>query len=211
MAAPFDLCVITSRSARFGRGHLDVAQAALDGGCRFLQLRDKGLSSRALLELGRQIRQLCREYQAVFVVNDRLDIALAAEADGVHLGQDDLPIAEARRLLGPEAIIGASANTVEAARRAEAEGASYLGVGPVYATASKEDAGTAIGLSPIANIKASVGLPALAIGGINRDNVSAVIGAGADGVAVISAVSEAEDMVKATVGLIEAIRAARKP
>jgi thiamine-phosphate diphosphorylase len=210
MAAPFDLCVITSRSARFGRGHLDVAQAALDGGCRFLQLRDKELSSRALLDLGRQMRQLCREYQAVFVVNDRLDIAFAAEADGVHLGQDDLPIAEARRLLGPKAIVGASASTAEAARRAEAEGASYLGVGPVYATASKDNAGAAIGLSPISDIKANISLPVLAIGGINRDNMSAVIGAGADGVAVISAVSEAEDMVSATAGLIEAIRAARK-
>jgi thiamine-phosphate diphosphorylase len=211
MAAPFDLCVITSRSARFGRDHLDIAQAALDGGCRFLQLRDKELSSRALLDLGRQMRQLCREYQAVFVVNDRLDIALATEADGVHLGQDDLPIAEARRLLGPKAVIGASTSTVEGARRAEAEGASYLGVGPVYATASKDDAGTAIGLSPISDIKADVGIPALAIGGINRDNVSAVIGAGADGVAVISAISEAEDMVRETAGLMRAIRAARKP
>jgi thiamine-phosphate pyrophosphorylase len=175
-----------------------------------LQLRDKDLGSRALFDLGRQMRRLCDQWQALLIINDRLDMALAVKADGVHLGDQDLPIAIARRLLGPQAIIGASVRTAEEAQRAQAAGASYLGVGPVYATMSKTDAGTAIGLRPIAEIGADVSIPALAIGGISHDNVGEVIRAGAAGVAVISAVSEARDMVTATAELLEAVRAAHQ-
>ena len=206
----YDLCVITARCDRFGRSHLDVAKAALEGGCRLLQFRDKTLSSRHLWSLGLEMRRLTREYGARLIINDRVDIALAVEADGVHLGDEDLPIAAARRLIGERAIIGASVSAAAQARQAQSVGATYLGVGPVYPTASKADAGEAIGPALITEVKRGMSLPVLALGGINRDNVAAVIRAGADGVAVISAVSEAEDMVAAASGLLEAIRSAQR-
>jgi len=206
----YDLCVITARSDRLRRDHLDVAGAALQAGCPMLQLRAKDLSTCELLALGTQLRQLTRDCGALLIVNDRVDIALAVEADGVHLGEQDLPISIARRLLGKQAIIGASAATPERAIAAKCHGASYIGVGPIYSTSSKADAGDAIGCAPIEQIKDAAGLPVLAIGGITRDNVAAVIRAGADGVAVISAVSEADDMAGATSALLDAIRAARQ-
>jgi len=206
----YDLCVITARSDRLRRDHLDIATAALQAGCPMLQLRAKGLSTCELLALGTQLRQLTRDRGALLIVNDRVDIALAVEADGVHLGEQDLPIAIARRLLGEQAIIGASAATPERAIAAKSHGASYIGVGPIYSTSSKADAGDAIGCAPIEQIKDAAGLPVLAIGGITRDNVAAVIRAGADGVAVIAAVSEADDMAGATSALLDAIRAARQ-
>jgi len=217
----FELCVITSESVcppgaeRGGgeqrRSHLEVARAALQGGCRLIQLRDKAASSRRLWALGTEMRLLTRDYGARLIVNDRLDVALAVEADGVHLGDEDLPLREARRLLGREAIIGASVSTPEEAEQAQAEGASYLGVGPIYPTASKAEAGQAVGPAMVAQIRREVSLPLLAIGGIDRDNAGEAIRAGADGAAVISAVAQAEDMVAATAGLLEAIRAARRP
>ena len=206
----YDLCVITARSERLRRDHLDIARAALEAGCPMLQLRAKDLSTRELLALGMQLRQLTRDRGALFIVNDRVDIAWAIEADGVHLGEQDLPVAVARRLLGKQAIIGASVITPERAIEAKSGGASYLGVGPIYPTPSKADAGDAIGCAPIGQIKHAAGLPVLAIGGITRDNVAAVIRAGADGVAVISAVSEADDMAGATSALLDAVRAARQ-
>jgi thiamine-phosphate pyrophosphorylase len=204
MARPWhELCVITSRTAR--RGHLEVARAALEGGARFLQFREKEMTTRELVETAAELRRLTREYGATLVVNDRVDVAPAAEADGVHVGESDLPVAEARRLLGPGAMIGASAATVESARAAEAAGADYLGVGPVFPTGSKPDAGEAIGLTCLAEIKAAVSIPVLGIGGIDAGNVAEVMRAGADGVAVIAAVSEAEDMVAATAELLKAV------
>lgn len=206
----YDLCVITARSDRLRRDHLDVAGAALQAGCPMLQLRAKDLSTRNLLSLGARLRQLTRDCGALLIVNDRVDIALAVEADGVHLGEQDLPISIARRLLGKQAIIGASAATPERAIAAKSHGASYIGVGPIYSTSSKADAGDAIECAAIEQIKDAAGLPVLAIGGITRDNVATVIRAGADGVAVISAVSEADDMAGATSALLDAIRAARQ-
>jgi thiamine-phosphate pyrophosphorylase len=206
----YDLCVITARSERLHRDHLDIARAALGAGCRMLQLRAKDLATCDLLGLGGKLRQLTRDHGALFIVNDRVDIALAVEADGVHLGDQDLPIAVARRLLGEQAIIGASVTTPEQAVAAKSHGASYLGVGPIYSTTSKLDAGGAIGCAPIEQIRDAAGLPVLAIGGITRDNVAAIIRAGADGIAVISAVSEADDMAGATSALLGAVRAARR-
>jgi thiamine-phosphate pyrophosphorylase len=205
----FDLCVITARAPHLRRGHLDVARAALAGGARLLQLRDKELSSRALWEVAREIVRLARPHRAALIINDRLDIALAVGADGVHLGPHDLPLAEARRLLGPAAIIGASVSTAEEAQAAQEAGATYLGVGPIYPTSTKPDAGEAVGPARIAQIERTVSLPVLAIGGINRDNVGEAIRAGADGVAVISAVAEAQDMTGAVAALLQAVRQAR--
>jgi thiamine-phosphate pyrophosphorylase len=205
-----DLCVITQQVDHLGRGHLEVARAALAGGATMIQLRDKALVTRALLELAKQIRSLTRLQGAAFIVNDRVDIARASEADGVHLGAEDLPIAAARQLLGAGAQIGASVDTPEGARRAEKAGATYLGVGPIYATGSKPDAGEAIGLGRLSRLRRAVSIPLLAIGGLTCDNVEGIIRAGADGIAVISAVSQAPDMVAATAQLLQRIRAARQ-
>jgi thiamine-phosphate pyrophosphorylase len=211
MARPrYELCVITRAVPDLGRDHLAVARGALEGGARFLQFREKEMPTRDLVETAAALLGLAREFGAVLVVNDRVDVALAVGADGVHVGESDLPVAEARRLLGPVAIIGASAATVESARRAEGEGADYLGVGPIYPTGSKADAGEAIGLAPIAAIRAAVNLPVLGIGGIGAGNVAEVIRAGAHGVAVISAVSDAEDMARATAELLQRIAGAQE-
>jgi thiamine-phosphate pyrophosphorylase len=206
MARPhYELCVITRAVPRLQRDHLAVARGALQGGARFLQFREKEMTTRELVETATVMLQLAREFGAWLVVNDRVDVALAIGADGVHVGESDLPVAEARRILRAEAIIGASAATVESARRAEAEGADYLGVGPIYPTGSKADAGEAIGLGPLAALRAAVSLPLLAIGGITADNAPEVIRAGAHGVAVISAVSDAEDMARATAELLQKV------
>lgn len=208
--ASYDFCVITRHVPRLGRTHLDIAQAALEGGATMVQLRDKELSSRGLLDLALAIRRLTRLHGATFIVNDRLDIALACEADGVHLGQDDLPIEMARGALGPETLIGASVKTPEEAQAAQGAGASYLGVGPVFPTESKADAGEAIGLAGLRAIAHATALPILAIGGLTCDNVADVIRAGAQGVAVIAAVAEAPDMSAATAALLRCVREARR-
>lgn len=205
----FDLCVITRRVERLNRTHLDIARAALRGGAHMIQLREKSLPDRAMWELAREMLALCRESGALFIVNDRLDLALAAGADGVHLGQDDFPIEAARRLLGPAAVIGASVANAREAAEAEAQGTTYLSVGSIFSTTSKADAGEAIGPAPIGEIERATRLPLLAIGGISPANVEEVIRAGADGAAVISAVAEAEDMVAATRELRRLIARAR--
>lgn len=193
-----------------GRGHLEVARAALAGGATLVQLRDKGATAAALFRLAAALLPLCRQAGVPLVVNDRLDVALAAGADGVHLGQDDLPAAEARRLLGPDRILGVSAATPAEARAAEQAGADYVGVGPVFPTATKPDAGEAVGLKALAAVRAAVAIPVLAIGGITAANAGAAVAAGADGVAVISAVSRAPDMAAAVRDLARAVAAARR-
>jgi thiamine-phosphate diphosphorylase len=205
----WSLCVITRRGAP-GRDHLDIARAALRGGARLIQLRDKEMSGRALLEAARRLADLAHGHGGVLIVNDRLDVALAAGADGVHLGEEDLPIAAARRVLGDEAIIGASVANAQQAAEAEAAGATYVSVGSVFPTGSKADAGEPIGLAAVREVKRKVRLPVLAIGGISRDNVTEVIRAGADGVAVISAVASADDMERATAELLRLIADARR-
>jgi len=205
----WSLCVITRRGAP-GRDHLDIARAALRGGARLIQLRDKEMSGRALFEAARRLADLAHGHGGVLIVNDRLDVALAAGADGVHLGEEDLPIAAARRVLGDEAIIGASVANAQQAAEAEAAGATYVSVGSVFPTGSKADAGEPIGLAAVREVKRKVRLPVLAIGGISRDNVTEVIRAGADGVAVISAVASADDMERATAELLRLIADARR-
>jgi thiamine-phosphate pyrophosphorylase len=192
----YGLYVITERWQ--GRGHGDIARAALAAGAKTIQLRDKDLCVRELLKAAHELRQLCSEADAMFIVNDRLDVALAAQADGVHLGQEDLPVAEARRALrGYERrrfVVGVTVSTVEEALKATADGADYLGVSPIFATGTKADAGEPIGLARLAEIRHAVSLPLVAIGGINADNVADVMRAGADGAAVISAVTRADEM-----------------
>jgi thiamine-phosphate pyrophosphorylase len=189
------LHVITDAEASRGRTHLQVAEAAIAGGADVLQLRDKKASTGRLYREALQLRRVTRDAKVSFIVNDRLDIALAVDADGLHVGQSDLPASVARRLLGPGKILGVSAETVEEAVRAEKDGADYLGVGPVFeARGTKPDAGEPVGVDRIARIRRHCRLPIVAIGGINADNARQVREAGADGAAVISAIVSADDI-----------------
>ncbi len=177
---------------RRGRTLLEVVEFAVMGGATVVQLRDKRSSSRDLLEKALALKELLDGHGVPLIVNDRLDVALAAGADGVHLGEEDIPVALARDLM-PEGIIGASAGTVEEALRAQEEGADYLGVGDVFGTSSKPDAGPPIGLEGLRRICEAVSVPVVAIGGVRLDNAASAVMAGASGVAVISAVFASDD------------------
>jgi thiamine-phosphate pyrophosphorylase len=189
-----DLYVVTDAELSQGLGHLEVARRALSGGADVIQLRDKKLPARELYRLAAELSKMAHPSGAALIVNDRLDIALAAGADGVHLGQDDLPVALARRLSPPGFIIGASVGSVEEAVRAERDGADYVALSPLFSTRSKVDAGTGHGLEVLRAVRRAVSIPLVAIGGIDQSNVAEVIAAGADGVAVISAVVGASDV-----------------
>jgi thiamine-phosphate pyrophosphorylase len=192
------LYVITDPRASRGRSLLQVAEAAIAGGADVLQLRDKEASSGRLYRTALQLRKLTRDAGIPFIVNDRLDIALAADADGVHVGQTDLPASVVREIMGPARILGVSVDTVEEALLAEKDGADYLGVGPVFeARGTKPDAGLPLGVDRIARIRRRCGLPIVAIGGINAENARTVREAGADAAAVISAIGTADDIAHA--------------
>lgn len=203
------LYVITDAKLSRGRSHLEVARAAIEGGVSIIQFREKEMTTRELVETARRLKELANENSVPFIVNDRLDVALAVEANGVHVGQDDMPAALARRLMGRK-IVGVSATTVEEALRAQADGADYLGVGPIYPTGTKPDAVTPIGLEGLARIVQAVEIPVVAIGGISEENAAEVIACGAEGVAVISAVVSAPGIAGATRRLRETVEAARK-
>lgn len=175
-------------------GDLFVAvESALRGGVSSVQLRAKHLTDRDLLDHAIRLRTLCAQYDALFLVNDRVDIALAADADGVHLGVDDLPVESARRLGGDDFIIGFSPETDKQLESAQSLGVNYLGIGPVFGTKSKSDAGDALGLAELSRRIQLGRLPAVGIGGINRANAAGVLDSGAAGIAVISAILGATD------------------
>jgi thiamine-phosphate pyrophosphorylase len=174
-------------------------------GAKMVQLREKRANSRELFDLASAIREMTDGMETLFIVNDRVDVALAVAADGVHLGPEDLPWREARKLLGPDRILGVSAATPEEVREAETAGADYLGVGPAYVTESKADAGDAIGPEGIARIARITKLPVLAIGGITPENARPLWSTGVSGIAVISSVAAAEDMT----GAVNALKATR--
>lgn len=195
------LCVITDDS----RCPVELAGMALEGGARMVQLRRKNASGRELYEWSVRMQELCRHHEAVFIVNDRVDIALAMQADGVHLGQQDLPAAAARKILGPDAIIGVSVSGVAEALKAEEHGASYIGLGHIYPTFSKDKPTPPLGTQAIGEVRKAVGLPIVAIGGIGPANAPEVIETGAAGIAVISAVTGAPDPVSASKELVRRI------
>jgi thiamine-phosphate pyrophosphorylase len=192
-----------------GRSPLKAAGAAIEGGAKVLQLRDKRDSRRSFFRVALELQKLCKQNDVLFIVNDSLEVALAAYADGLNVGQEDLPVAEARRLLPIDKVLGASASTIEEARAAQAAGADYLGVGSIFATATKTDV-EVVGLGRIREIKKAVNLPIVAIGGINKDNIGDVMKAGADAAAVISAVMGASDIGKATRQLVEIIEGEKR-
>ncbi len=190
------LCLITTEVAEMNRGHLDIAWAGLEAGVDMIQLRDKTMSDSDMISLASKLLTLCRENNTYLIINDRIEVAKEIKADGVHLGQEDRQISEARNILGTEAIIGKSATNFEEAIEAEEEGADYLGVGPIFATPSKDDAAPPMGVAELKRICQAVNKQVLAIGGINIDNLDMVMSAGADGIAIISAVAQSEDMVE---------------
>ena len=185
------LYVIIDTQLLKGRHHLEVASQVISGGAKTIQLRDKIQSKKEVLPIAEQLKNLCTEHNVLFIINDYLDVALGTDADGLHLGQDDLPVKVARKLLPLGKIIGCSTTTVELAVTAQSEGADYIAVGAIYPTLSKTTTTTpakVVGLETLRQVRQAVTLPLVAIGGITKDNASEVIAAGADAVAVISAV-----------------------
>ena len=191
------LYAVTDRHWLNGRSLRDVVEESLRGGVTMLQLREKSLAEPAFLAEARELQALCRDYHVPFIVNDNVDIALAMDADGVHVGQSDMEALDVRRKLGPDKIIGVSAQTVEQARAAEAAGADYLGVGGVTGTATKPEAGV---LAPeeFRAIAAAVDIPVVAIGGVNAATMPRLSELNVDGAAVVSAIFAADDIEAAT-------------
>lgn len=201
------LHVLTDTELQSRFSHLELTRLAIRGGADTIQFRQKSGATREMIDIARQLKQLCTEANVTFIVNDRVDVAIAAEADGVHLGQDDFPIPLARELLGESRIIGGSAVTLEEAQKCLAEGADYIGFGPVYPTTSKEDAGPVTGIGLLKQAVKAIPLPIIAIGGVNVENTPEVVRAGAHGIAVIAAVCCQENPEEATRVLYQAMHA----
>lgn len=178
----------------------EAVEKALAGGVTCVQLREKHLPFDEFLRTAKEIKSLCQSYHVPFIVDDNLDIALACDADGLHIGQNDMPAAKARKLLGPDKILGVSAQTVEQAIAACRDGADYLGVGAVFPTGTKTDA-VEVPLDTLKTITAAVDIPVVAIGGINADNIAELSGTGIAGAAVVSAIFAQEDIKKAAANL----------
>lgn len=190
----FRLYAITDERFHPGRDLLAVMEESLLGGADVIQLRDKTGSKRDILRKAKALRSLTRKYGALFIVNDHIDIALAADADGVHLGQDDLPLAEARNILGPGKIIGISTHSIEQAREAERGGADYIGVGPVFPTRTKADVTDSVSVSYVRQASAEIRIPFVAIGGIKLHNVDEVLAAGATRICAVSEIVGSADV-----------------
>ena len=203
-----DVYVILDRTAAGGRDLIDLGSVLLEAGVRWLQLRDKQAGAGELLALARRLERRVEAVEGVLVVNDRPDVAVLAGARAVHLGQDDLPPPEVRRLW-PSLLVGVSTHDVAQARQAQADGADYVAVGSVFPTTSKTGF-ELVGLETLRQVRAAVRAPLLAIGGITLSRIPAVVAAGADGVAVISAVTGEPDPGTAAARLLEAVRAARR-
>ena len=194
------LYAVTDRHWLNGRTLYEVVKESLDGGATFIQLREKDLDEEHFLEEAIQLKELCKEYKVPFVINDNVDIALKMDADGVHVGQSDMEAGNVRAKLGPDKIIGVSAQTVEQAKLAEKRGADYLGVGAVFPTGSKDDADD-VSHETLKAICEAVSIPVIAIGGITRDNTKELAGSGICGIAVISAIYAQKDIPAATADL----------
>lgn len=199
------LYAVTDRHWLNGRTLVDVVKESLDGGVTMIQLREKSLDEGKFLEEAKELQALCRERHVPFIVNDNVDIAKAMDADGVHVGQSDMEALDVRAKLGPDKIIGVSAQTVEQALLAEQHGADYLGVGAVFPTGSKDDAED-VSYDTLKAICKAVSIPVVAIGGISQANVAQLAGSGICGVAVISAIYAARDIKSAAADLKSATR-----
>ena len=187
------LYVIIDAETLEGRSEVEVAKQAIAGGATIIQLRDKQRNKRELIPVAEELRQICAQAKKLFIINDYPDLALLVNADGVHLGQDDIPVSSARKLLSPDKIVGCSVRRMEQALEAQAEGADYIAVGSIYPSPTKVSA-EVVGLETLRQIKEAVSVPVVAIGGINEDNLKEVVSSGADAVAVISAVLKTGDV-----------------
>ena len=190
----YSLYLVTDSGLSAGRSHEEIVSCALRGGATIVQFREKESCTRDMVQTARRLGDLCRLHGAPFIVNDRLDVALAVNADGIHVGQEDMPAALARKLIGPDRILGVTAHNVEEALQAIAGGADYIGASPVFATSTKTDAGDPIGPDGLAAIAQISCVPVVGISGINAVNAAQVINAGAAGVAVVSAIISAKDV-----------------
>lgn len=203
----WNLYLITEEQLSGGRSTLEVVKEAVKGGVDVVQLRDKNMTLRERYSLGREIRKITKKLNVDFIVNDRVDLAAVLDADGVHLGQDDLPYEQARRILGADKIIGITAIKMKDIMKAEKDGADYLGIGSVYKTDSKKvsEEKDGIGIQGIKNIKKITSLPLIAVGGLNSKNAAEVVRAGADAISVISALTRAENVKNSAKNLNEII------
>ena len=200
------LHVLTDTELQSRFSHVELANLVIKGGADTIQFRQKIGSTREMIETAQELKRICEEAGGTFIVNDRVDVAIASEADGVHLGQDDFPIPLARKLLGESRIIGGSAATLEEAQKCLAEGVDYIGFGPVYPTTSKDDAGPVTGITLLEEVMNTISIPIIAIGGVTVENTPEVIQAGAQGIAVISAVCCQENPEQATRELFLALQ-----
>ena len=208
-ARDYSLVLVTDRALAHGRPTVDIVRAAVAGGVTCVQLREKTCGTREFLAEARKLLAILRPLGVPLIINDRVDVALAAGADGVHVGQQDLPLAEVRRLAPAGWIVGVSAESVEDAIHAEQGGADYIGASPVFATPTKTDHAPPLGLAGLRAIRAAVRIPLVAIGGIHAGNARDVIRAGADGLAVVSAIVAAADLRAAAADLRREIQAAK--
>lgn len=195
---PTGIYGITAEKFSCGRSNIDVARAMIDGGIKVLQYREKRhlKDYRDILEECRQMRKLTREHGVCFIVNDFVDIAMLVDADGVHVGQEDLPVSAVRSLLGPDKIIGVSTHSAEQAKQAELDGADYIGVGPLFSTRTKEDVCDAVGLKYLDHVVTHSTLPFVAIGGIKEHNIKDVIDRGAHTICLVTEIVGSEDIVQ---------------
>lgn len=197
------LYAVTDRTWLKGRSLADAVEEALRAGVTFLQLREKDLDYASFLELAREIKGITDKYGIPYVINDKVEVAMAVGADGVHVGQDDMAPEDVRKIIGPDKILGVSAQTVGQALLAEKKGADYIGVGSIFPTSTKPDAET-VSFDTLKAICEAVSIPVVAIGGINKDNAMRLSGSGIDGIAVVSAVFAREDIATAVRELLEA-------
>ena len=204
----YELYLVTDRGLSQGRPLEEVILQAVQGGVSIVQLREKEASTRFFIEEAQRVKQLLAPFHVPLIINDRVDVALAVEADGVHIGQNDMPYPLARRLLGPRAIIGLSVETMDQVLEAEAYNVDYLGVSPIFPTPTKTDTLGAWGLEGLAEVRRVSRHRLVAIGGLNASNAAEVIRAGADGIAVVSAICAAPDPRRAAEDLARVIRAA---
>ena len=187
------LCLVTDRDLARGRALTDIAEGAVRGGATLVQLREKTATTRAFVEEARALKSLLKTLGVGLIINDRLDVALAVDADGVHVGQSDMRVEDVRRLFGSEKIVGLSITDASEIGRSDAAAADYLGVGPVYPQQTKGDAAPALGVEGFAQLRAMTQKPVVAIGGLKPENSAALLAAGADGLAVVSALVAAAD------------------
>lgn len=199
------LYLVTSGALSAGRSTLEIVTAALRGGVRLVQLREKALPVRELTRLALQVRDLTREAGALLIINDRLDVALAAGADGVHLGQDDLPVKLTRQIV-PDLILGASSHSIQEARDAEAAGASYVNIGPIFSTRTKQWDAEFLGIQGLERIAPVLSVPFTVMGGIKEAHIPDLCRAGARTIAVVTAVTAADDPEQAARRLLAALR-----